>query len=137
MHVYSRLTLIATGKFSSFTLEFILISQCTFCRTNYTRNQWYYNAGKVPSLILNKHKSLAHAVKKEFCTEVSIVGALYKKYWKDWKKVDAVHLLINHRHYLDKNSTIKEFNEENIKTYNFTYGFMARDVLDRMKILYF
>lgn len=44
-----------------------------------------------------------------------------------------MHLLINHRSYLDEKSPIKEFDHENIKTYNFTYGFMCREILDRMK----
>ena len=41
-----------------------------------------------------------------------LIGNLYKtKSWKQWKKMDTIHLLINHRSYLDKDSPIKEFDE--------------------------
>ena len=62
-----------------------------------------------------------------------LINNLFKTYWAEYKSLDSIHLLINHRSYLDKESPIKEFNEENIKTYNFTYGEMCRNVLDRMK----
>lgn len=58
---------------------------------------------------------------------------MFKYYWKEWEEMDSIHLLINHRHYLDNDSPIKEFDEENIKTYNYTYGFMCRDILSRIK----
>jgi hypothetical protein len=34
---------------------------------------------------------------------------------------------------MDKDSPIKEFDSENIKTYDKTYGFMCREILNRMK----
>jgi hypothetical protein len=47
----------------------------------------------------------------------------------------TVHLLLNHRHYLDKESPIKEFNEDNIKSYKYPYGSMARDIMNKIKLL--
>jgi hypothetical protein len=59
---------------------------------------------------------------------------LFESYWNDWKELDTIHLLINHRDYMDPNySTIKEFDEINILNYNFTFGFMCREVMTRIK----
>lgn len=65
-----------------------------------------------------------------------LIGNLYKtKSWKQWKKMDTIHLLINHRDYLDKESKIKQFDEKNIQNYEFTFGEIARDILKRSEIL--
>lgn len=65
-----------------------------------------------------------------------LIGNLYKtKSWKQWKKMDTIHLLINHRDYLDKESKIKQFDEKNIQNYEFTFGEIARDILNRSEIL--
>jgi hypothetical protein len=59
-----------------------------------------------------------------------LVDKLYFTYWPEWNEtLDAVHLLINHRSYLDKNSPIQEFNEFNIQNYTFTFGKIARELL--------
>ena len=62
-----------------------------------------------------------------------LVDELYRSYWSHWKDLDTIHLLMAHRSYLDAESPIKEFDEENIKTYRFTYGEMCRSILERMK----
>ena len=54
--------------------------------------------------------------------------------WIKWKTFDTIHLLINHRYYLDSKSPIKEFNETNIWTYNRTYGVMARTILRKANV---
>ena len=51
-----------------------------------------------------------------------------------WSQFDMIHLLINHRYYLDANSTIKEFDEINIWKYNYTYGNIARSVLTKARM---
>jgi hypothetical protein len=84
----------------------------------------------MPAKILLKHKYLAHAVKFKLGTHM-LVNNLYKVNWPEWKTLDTIHLLINHRYYLDKESPIKEFDEINIKTYKYTYGEMVRDILNR------
>ena len=88
--------------------------------------------GEVPKKILLEHPYLAHRVQIKLGTH-NLIHYLYEINWAEYKSMDSMHLLINHRYYLDKESPIKEFNEENIKTYNFTYGEMCRDVLDRIK----
>ena len=59
-----------------------------------------------------------------------LAAQLYREInWKGWTNLETIHLLINHRNYMDKESPIKEFNEENIWTYNRTYGIMVRSIL--------
>ena len=57
-----------------------------------------------------------------------LVHKLYKSYWKEWKEQITIHLLFNHRPYLDKENfeTYGVFNETTIMSYNQTFGFMAR-----------
>jgi hypothetical protein len=57
--------------------------------------------------------------------------------WKEWKSMDSLHLLVNHRYYLDKDSPIKVFNETNIQKYQFTFGQIARDILNRSQVVFF
>ncbi|PSN54203.1 hypothetical protein C0J52_03535 [Blattella germanica] len=95
----------------------------------YYPEQWYYNAGCKPTEeILYKKPELVHRVKLLFGVHM-LVGNLYKSYWKDWRKQYAVHLLINHRSYLDKEHFDKwnTFDEKNILNYNYTFGDMARE----------
>ncbi len=100
-------------------------------RHSYKSGEWYWNGGFYPASVLLAHRYLAHAVKIRLGTHM-LVDNLYYRYWPEWNKtLDACHLLINHRSYLDKNSPIKEFNEQNVKNYNFTFGFIARGLLDR------
>jgi hypothetical protein len=59
-----------------------------------------------------------------------LVDKLYHTNWTQLNiTLDAVHLLINHRSYLDKNSPIKEFDEFNIQNYSYTFGTIARNLL--------
>jgi hypothetical protein len=52
----------------------------------------------------------------------------------EWKTdFDAMHLMLGHRWYFDENSTIKEFDAVNIADYTFSYGYMCRDVLNRIQ----
>ncbi len=64
-----------------------------------------------------------------------LIHNLYKSYWAGWKEFYTIHLLINHRSYLDKESPIKEFDEENILGYNRTYGEMCRVIMDQITFL--
>ena len=48
--------------------------------------------------------------------------------WQEWREYYAVHLLNRHRDYLAKDG-IGEFDEDNIKTYNGTFGVMARELM--------
>jgi hypothetical protein len=60
---------------------------------------------------------------------------LFHENWPEWKEMSTVHLLINHRIHMDKQSNITEFDEENIKTHNYTYGEMCRQVLKRIETI--
>jgi hypothetical protein len=75
---------------------------------------------------------MAHAVKIKLGTHM-LIHDLYQTYWSEWKELDTIHLLINHRSYLDKESPIKDFDENNIQNYNQTYGYMVREILNKIK----
>ena len=94
----------------------------------------FYLKGHVPAKILLKNENLAHVVEKKLGTDM-LMEELYEfKNWKEWTKYDAIHLLINHRSYLDINyNKTKEFDEFNIMTYNYTFGLMARQILNKIK----
>lgn len=96
----------------------------------YYPDKWYYNAGCKPTEeILYKRPELVHRVKLLFGVHM-LAHELYKTYWKEWREQNSVHLLMRHRHYLDKEHLDKwpEFDENNIKEYNMTFGVMAREV---------
>jgi len=103
-------------------------------RFNYKPEEWYYNGGYYPAEILLKDRNLAHIVKYKLGTQM-LIGQLFKtKNWSEWKQMDTIHLLINHRSYLDKDSSIKEFNEINIINYEYTFGEIARHILNASQI---
>jgi hypothetical protein len=86
-------------------------------------------------MLLN-HRYLIHRVKNRLGTENLIHKLYFDKNWKEYgKEFDAVHLLVNHRSYLDPKSPIKEFNETNIRDYEFSFGRIARDILLRSNVI--
>ncbi|GAB6024863.1 hypothetical protein CHUAL_009977 [Chamberlinius hualienensis] len=96
---------------------------------NYQGDKWYFNAGEYPTTsILYEKPELIHRVKIVFGVHM-LIHNLYKTNWDGWRDYFAIHLLIRHRSYLDKESPITIFDENNIKTYNFTYGQMVRNIL--------
>ena len=51
--------------------------------------------------------------------------------WADWKsQFDTIHLLMNHRSYLDPHyKEMSKIGEHNIRDYPFAFGQMARSVM--------
>lgn len=96
----------------------------------YRPTRWYYNAGHLPTnKFLVPNPGLVHRVKYEFGVH-NLVPMLYNDLYPFWQeKFYAIHLLSRHRSYLVPNDKIQYFNEHNIKTYNKTFGEMARLVL--------
>ena len=103
-------------------------------RTHYLPTHWYTNAGDIPGRILKAHPYLAHFVTGKLGVSIWTYR-IYLSDWSAWKKMYTLHLLINHRHYLDKANyaKVKEFDEINVFKLNNTFGKMARNVLKRMK----
>ena len=64
-------------------------------------------------------------------------GVFQNLTWTTWDvDLDSVHLLINHRFYLDLHfKTYRYFNEHNIQHYPFVFGKMARRVLNQPPII--
>ncbi|XP_015917631.1 uncharacterized protein [Parasteatoda tepidariorum] len=95
----------------------------------YRRERWYYNAGELPTtFILERMPYLVHRVLYDFGIH-NLVQMLYGVRSREWKDFHAIHLLVRHKNYLLPGDTVTEFNEENIKHYNKTFGDMARLVL--------
>ena len=85
--------------------------------------------------VLYKDPSLVHRVKLKFGAHM-LVPQLYHSYWREWKEQITIHLLFNHRYYLDKENyqNYGGFDETTIMSYNQTFGFMAREILPRKYI---
>ncbi|XP_046448567.1 uncharacterized protein LOC124197245 [Daphnia pulex] len=105
---------------------------------HYRSEKWYYNAGERPTVeILYRHPQLVHRVKGDFGIITDVSLNLYRNTSKpfEWRSLDSIHLLVNHRFYLDKNyNKTPTFNESNIQTYQYPFGEMAREVLDMKPI---
>ena len=78
---------------------------------------------------------IAHLVNYTFGIQIMYSKLYRQKNWADWRKMHSMHLLVNHRKMLDKKSPIKEFDEVNIQGFNFTFGIMAREILQRIRPL--
>ena len=60
----------------------------------------YYNAGERPTVeILYKHPQLVHRVKGNFGADTTVSMSLYDNPTFNWRHLDAIHLLVNHRDY--------------------------------------
>ncbi|XP_054717334.1 uncharacterized protein LOC129226730 [Uloborus diversus] len=95
----------------------------------YRRERWYYNAGELPtSFILERMPYIVHRVPYDFGVH-NLVHLLYGTRSADWKSYHSIHLLVRHKNYLLPGDSVLEFDENNIKKYNRTFGDMARLVL--------
>ena len=66
----------------------------------YRPDLWYYNAGERPTVeILYKNPQLIHRVKGNFGADTSVSMNLYENPTFNWRHLDAIHLLVNHRSY--------------------------------------
>jgi hypothetical protein len=105
----------------------------------YDGSQWYWNAGWFPTeKIINKYPHLLHSMNGEFgVSSFEICSNLYLNNMKDWReKYFTAHTLIRVNSIRRLNwcfprgkPSIQEFNEQNIKTLNNTFGQMARHIL--------
>jgi hypothetical protein len=106
----------------------------------YDGSQWYWNAGWFPTeRIINKYPHLVHSMNREFgLSWHEMCPTLYLNNINNWaEKFFTVHTFMrnnNIRHITDwcfpgRKPSILEFNEENVKTLNNTFGQMARHIL--------
>jgi mannosyltransferase OCH1-like enzyme len=105
------------------------LRHCIETFRDYRSDLWYYNGGELPTTaVLYKHPEFIHRVIQKFGTDTDISYHLFTQNWDKWKEFDAIHLLLNHRHYMYKENykLYPEFNEHTILKYNFTFGEMAR-----------
>jgi alpha-N-acetylglucosamine transferase len=100
----------------------------------YNGYQWYWNAGEYPTQrIINKYPHLVHSMHREFgLSWSSTCSLLYLENIKDWReKYFTVHLLmrgnsikhmINWCFRRDRIPSILDFDKENVKTLETTFG---------------
>ena len=90
----------------------------------------YYNSGEKPTFeVLHKHPELVHRVKWRLGVG-ALTYHLYNSKWPLWRMaLDTVHLLVNHRSYLDDHyEEYPVFNESNIVHHPYTFGEMVLSV---------
>ena len=75
----------------------------------------YYNGGERPTVqVLDKLPHLVHRVGLKLGVHM-LAHNLYSTMWNEWRDQDAIHLLYNHRSYLDPHyNCTKDFNETNV-----------------------
>ena len=59
----------------------------------------YYNAGELPSEIIEMYPEVVHRLKGNFAVLWNVSQQLYLDPKFEWRKFDAIHLLVNHRRY--------------------------------------
>lgn len=96
-------------------------------------NKRYYNAGGRPTKeVLEKHPGVVHRVEKDFGVQILIQLLYEQRGWQEWRQFDTIHLLLNHRWYLDGwFRDYPVFNERNIRHHPFAFGEMARHIMSR------
>lgn len=95
----------------------------------YQPTRWYYNAGELPTeSILLLRPDFVHRVPYDFGVH-NLAYMLFGMRSPKWRDYHTIHLLIRHRNYLIPEDHIENFDENNIKMYNKTFGDMARSVL--------
>ncbi|KZS18626.1 Uncharacterized protein APZ42_015162 [Daphnia magna] len=100
----------------------------------YHADLWYYNAGERPTTeILHRQPELMHRVKWRFGVHMLMQDLYDSMEWPDWRlNQDTIHLLINHRSYLDPHfKEYPDFNDRNIQHYPYMFGQLARLVLPK------
>ncbi len=99
----------------------------------------YCLQGHAPAEIIRKNPEIVHIVLERFGVAI-LSNVLYLMNETKWReKYDTMHLLINHKYlWVDHNKHAPkdgELNETNIWNFNYTIGYMFRDILTRMKPL--
>jgi len=107
---------------------------------NYDRNQWYYNAGDLPTTsILYKNPELVHRVKREFGVNgPEVCPKVYRIYYPNWQKdFYTIHLVLRGNEISSKDwcfgnnkPLVMKFDEQIAKNLRVTFGEMTRLLLD-------
>lgn len=107
----------------------------------YDTNQWYYNAGMLPTIvILEKYPYVVHRIKVKFGVDAPVACQYFYKEWhRSWNSYYyTFHMVmrgnrIQHKDWClgDADHWLKhvEFNDEIIRKLNNTFGQMARAVM--------
>ena len=79
--------------------------------------------------LLFQQPELLHRVKLKFGVHI-LTEELYNSQWDGWRQLDTIHLLINHRYYLDPHfEEYPTFDQISISNYSYTFGIMAREIM--------
>ncbi|XP_014244395.1 uncharacterized protein LOC106663820 [Cimex lectularius] len=100
-------------------------------RDSYKPTLWYYNAGELPTRILEKRPFLVHKEPKLFGV-YGVVRKIFETPFTEWRTYYAFHLMARHQ-FLFKNITKEatypvKFNESNIHKYPIAFRDMVYDV---------
>ena len=85
-----------------------------------------------------KNKKILRIITSFYVANIKQMQGVFQNLtWTTWDvDLDSVHLLINHRFYLDLHfKTYRYFNEHNIQHYPFVFGKMAQRVFDQPPII--
>ncbi|XP_064454733.1 uncharacterized protein LOC135366006 [Ornithodoros turicata] len=97
----------------------------------YNRSSWYYNAGDLPTMrVLWHHPHLIHRVPILIGIGYAMLYKLYNPgFHPDWRNYHVVHTFIRHRSAKADPLCGKEYDLQNIRTYNTSLGEMMREVI--------
>jgi len=105
---------------------------------DYHINEWYYNGGMLPTLMLKENPQYIHRVKKQFGSDgPTTCPNIYSIYYPKWREdYYAIHLVIRGDEISvkgwcfgndeSKYPKVMKFNESNVKDLNVTFGEMTR-----------
>lgn len=90
----------------------------------YRSRDWYYNAGRYPTELLEKNPKLAHIEPEYFGVQYLLDKLLSTEKWQEWKLYYGIHILYRH------NKIFNELNETVVRRLPINFGDIARWILE-------
>lgn len=90
----------------------------------YRPRDWYYNAGRYPTELLQRNPGLAHVEPEYFGVQYLLDKLLSTDKWQEWKRYYGIHLLYRH------NETFIALNETSVRELPTNFGDIATWILE-------